>query len=398
MLERHARWVIRRRWWVVAGWIVLFAIGLMLAPRIGDVTSNQVTLPGKESQRGIDLIEENFGNGESSSLQVVYRNPNATVDDASFREPVIAGLKRAAAIVPGTQVIDYYSSGSSDLVGDDGHLTYATLRMPISPEDGKDEVVPVREAVGTPPGFEKTLVGGQAAFDHDTAPIFDEDLKKAEVIAFPLALLILLIVFGTVVSALLPIAVAVVTIVMALGTTYLVGQATTLAVYVTNVITLIGIGIGIDYSLLMVSRFREELRAGRDREAAVVRTMATAGHSVIFSGTTVAIGLAVLVFLNVPFIRSMGIGGMLVPIFAVLAGLTLLPALLYLLGPRVNAWRVPYFGRRVEPQRRAALDGPGQLDHGPRRAGVRRDHRVHGAAGHPVDLPERRAEPARRRS
>jgi putative drug exporter of the RND superfamily len=348
MLERHARWVIRRRWWVVAAWIVLLAIGLMLAPRIGDVTSNQVTLPGKESQRGIDLIEQKFGNGESSSLQVVYRNPNATVDDASYREPVTAGLRRAAAIVPGTQVIDYYSSGSSDLVGDDGHLTYATLRMPISPEDGKDEVVPVREAVGTPPGFEKTLVGGQAAFDHDTAPIFDDDLKKAEVIAFPLALLILLIVFGTVVSALLPIAVAVVTIVMALGTTYLVGQATTLAVYVTNVITLIGIGIGIDYSLLMVSRFREELRAGHDRDAAVVRTVATAGHSVIFSGTTVAIGLAVLVFLNVPFIRSMGIGGMLVPIFAVLAGLTLLPALLYLLGPRVNAWRVPYFGRRVE--------------------------------------------------
>ena len=97
MLERLARWVIRRRWWVVAGWIVLFAIGLMLAPRIGDVTSNQVTLPGKESQHGIDLIEEHFGNGESSSLQVVYRNPNATVDDASFRDPVVAGLKRAAA-------------------------------------------------------------------------------------------------------------------------------------------------------------------------------------------------------------------------------------------------------------------------------------------------------------
>ena len=137
MLERHARRVIRRRWWVVAAWIVPLAIGLMLAPRIGDVTSNQVTLPGKESQRGIDLIEQKFGNGESSSLQVVYRNPNATVDDASYREPVTAGWRRAAAIVPGTQVIDYYSSGSSDLVGDDGHLTYATSRMPISPRTAR---------------------------------------------------------------------------------------------------------------------------------------------------------------------------------------------------------------------------------------------------------------------
>jgi RND superfamily putative drug exporter len=262
------------------------------------------------------------------------------VDDASFREPVVAGLARAAKVVPGTQVVDYYTTGSRDLVGSGGHLTYATLRLPVSPEDGKDYVVPVRNAVGTPSGFEQTLVGGQAAFDHDTTPIFDDDLKKAELFAFPLAILILLLVFGTVVSALLPLMMAVVTIFMALGATYLVGQATTLAVYVTNVIFLVGLGIGIDYALLMVSRFREELRNGNDREMATVRTMATAGHSVIFSGTTVAIGLAVLVFLNVPFIRSMGIGGMLVPIFAVLAGLTLLPALMYLLGERVNSLRV----------------------------------------------------------
>src|SRR4249920_2712452 len=227
MLERHARWVIRRRWWVIAAWVVLLIVGFMLASKIGDVTSNQVTLPGKESQRGIDLIKENFGNGDSTSLQVVYRNPDATVNEPQYRGPVVAGLRRAAAVVPGTQVIDYYSSGSKDLVGDDGHLTYATLRMPISPEDGKDEVVPIRQAIGTPAGFEPTLVGGQAAFDHDTTPIFDDDLKKAEIIAFPLALLILLVVFGTVVSALLPLAMAIVTIVMALGATYLIGQATT---------------------------------------------------------------------------------------------------------------------------------------------------------------------------
>ncbi len=344
MLERHARWVIRRRWWVVAGWIVLLVVGFMLASRIGDVTSSQVTLPGKESQRGLDLIQNKFGNGDSTSLQAVFRNPSATVNDPAYRAAVTAGLTRAAAVVPGTQVVDYFSSGSRDLVGDGGHLTYATLRLPISPEDAKNKVAPIREALGTPTGFEPTLVGGAAALDHDTTPIFNDDLKKAELIAFPLALLILLVVFGTVVSALLPLAMAIVTIVMALGATYLVGQATTLAVYVTNVITLIGIGIGVDYSLLMVSRFREELKAGNDRETAVVRTMVTAGHSVIFSGATVAIGLAVLVFINVPFIRSMGLGGMLVPIFAVAAGLTLLPALLYLLGARVNAWRVPFIG------------------------------------------------------
>ena len=197
MLERHARWVIRRRWWVVAGWIVLLVVGFMLASRIGDVTSSQVTLPGKESQRGIDLIQNKFGNGDSTSLQAVFRNPSATVNDPAYRAAVTAGLTRAAAVVPGTQVVDYFSSGSRDLVGDGGHLTYATLRLPISPEDAKDKVAPIREALGTPTGFEPTLVGGAAALDHDTTPIFNDDLKKAELIAFPLALLILLVVFGT---------------------------------------------------------------------------------------------------------------------------------------------------------------------------------------------------------
>jgi RND superfamily putative drug exporter len=346
MLERHARFIARRRWWVVGVWVVLLVVGIGLAMRVGDVTTNEVTLPGTEGQRGIDLIQEHFteGGGKYTTLQAVFRNPDATVDQAQYRQPVTAALARAQKVVPGTQIVSYYGTGSGDLVGDGRHLTYATIRLPLAPADAKDKVQPIREALGTPPGFEKTLVGGQAAFDHDTTPIFNDDLAKAETIAIPLALIILLIFFGTLVSALVPIMMAAVTIFMALGATYLVGQATTLAVYVTNVITLVGLGIGIDYSLLLVSRFREELAAGRDRQRALERTMATAGHAMIFSGATVAIGLAVLVFLNVPFIRSMGIGGMLVPIFAVFAGLTLLPAVLYMLGNKINA--VPVMPRR----------------------------------------------------
>jgi RND superfamily putative drug exporter len=330
----------RHRWWVVGVWVVLLAVGFALAMRVGDVTSSQVTLPGKESQRGIDLIKNKFGHGDSSTLQPVFRNPSLTVNDAGFRGPVEAALARAAKVVPGTQVVDYWSTGSRSLVGDGGHLTYATLRLPLAQDKAKGKVEAIRHALGTPAGFERTLVGGAPAYDHDLTPITDQDLQRAETIAFPLALIILLFVFGTLVSALLPILTAIVTIVMSLGAVYLVGQATTLSIYVTNVITLIGIGIGVDYSLLIVSRFREELAAGHDRESAVARTMATAGHTVIFSGSTVAIGLAVLVFLNVPFIRSMGIGGMLVPVFAVIAGLTLLPALLMILGERVNRLRV----------------------------------------------------------
>ncbi|MEW6581863.1 MAG: MMPL family transporter [Actinomycetota bacterium] len=339
-LERHGRRMARRRWWVVGAWIALMVVAVGLAARLGEVTTTEVTLPGTEAQRGITLIQDHFADGDYTTVQPVFRRRTLTVDDPAYRREVTAALDRAARVVPGTQVVSYFSSGSRDFVGDGGHLTYATLRLPIEPADAKGKVEPIREALGTPAGFEPTLLGGQAAIDHDTTPIFDEDLKNAELIAFPIALLILLLVFGSAVSALLPIAISVVTILGALGATFLVGQATTLAVYVTNVISLIGIGIGIDYSLLVVSRFREELAAGRDREDALARTVATAGHAVLFSGLTVAIGLATLVLLGVPFMRSMGIGGMLVPLFAVLAGLTLLPALLAILGPRVNAGRV----------------------------------------------------------
>jgi len=340
MLERHARRMARHRWWVVGAWAILVVVGFWLALGIGKVTTSQVTLPGTESSRGLNLIADNFAKGDSTSLQAVFRNPTATVDDPAFKAAVTASLARAAKVVPGTGVVSYYSSGSRNLVGDGGHLTFATLRLPLAPDDAKSKVTPIRQALGTPAGFEKTLVGGQAAADHDLSPITDHDLKKAEFITFPLALAILLVVFASLTSALLPILMALVTIFMSMGAVRLVGELTPLSIYVPNVITLIGIGIGIDYSLLLVMRFKEELRAGHDKDTALTRTVATAGHAAIFSGTTVAIGLAVLVLLNVPFIRSMGIGGMLVPIFAVLAGLTLLPALLAILGERVNSLRI----------------------------------------------------------
>jgi RND superfamily putative drug exporter len=177
----------------------------------------------------------------------------------------------------------------------------------------------------------------------------------AEMIVLPAALLILLIFFGSVVSALLPILMAGVTILFAFAGTYLAGQAMDIADLVGNVITLVGVAIGVDYALLVVSRFREEMRRGADRIDAVGRTMATAGRAVLLSGVTVAIGLAVLVALPVPFMRSMGIGAMLVPVSAVVIALTALPAVLAALGPRVDALRV--YPRRWR-LREAAIWGP----------------------------------------
>jgi len=270
----------------------------------------------------------------------VFRNRTLTVDDPGYRAAVDASLTRAAAVVPGTRVVSYFGTGSRDLVGDHGHLTFATLSVPLDEEATSGRIGAIRAALGTPPGFSPTLVGGDAAVWHDTQDGFNSDLARAETIVLPVALFILLLFFGSLVSALLPLAMAVVTMMFAMAGTFLAGQQIMIAEQVTTVITLVSVALGVDYALLVVSRFREEMRAGADRVDATARTVATAGRAVLLSGITVAIGLAVLVALPVPFMRSMGIGGMLVPLSAVLCAVTILPAVLCALGRRVDSLRV----------------------------------------------------------
>jgi RND superfamily putative drug exporter len=331
----------RLRWVVIPLWIALLVGAVMLGGRLGDVTTSEATLPGTEGQEGLHLIETHFSDGrDASDIQPVFRNPTLTVDDPAYRAAVTESLDRAAALVPGTRVVSYFTTGSRDLVGQDGHMTFATLSLPIDETEAGDMVPRIRAALGTPDGFAPTLVGGDAAVEHDTGPIIEDDLATAEMIVLPVALLVLLLFFGSVVSALIPLLMAAATIMLAFAGTYVAGQGMEIADLVTNVITLVGVAIGVDYALLVVSRFREEMARGADRIEATGRTMATAGRAVLLSGITVAIGLAVLVALPVPFIRSMGVGGMLVPVSAVLTGLTLLPALLCALGPRADALRV----------------------------------------------------------
>lgn len=341
VLERAGRAVGRWRWPVIGLWVLVLAGAVLLAGRAGDVMTGEQDLPGSESARGAALIEQNFGGdgGDSSEIRLVFRDPARSVDDPAFREAAEADIARAAAVVPGTETVSYWSTGDPDLVGEDGHMTYATLRVPLDDTAAGERVPEIREAVAVPGGPE-VLVGGDAALGHDLDPIVEEDLAFAEMIVLPVALFVLLVFFGSLVSALIPVAMAIVTILLSLAGTWIAGQATPIADIVTNVIVLVGVAIGIDYSLLIVSRFRDEIRAGHDRVTAVGRTMATAGRAVLLSGGAVAVGLAVLLALPVPFIRTLGIGGMLVPLSAVLAGLTLLPAVLAVLGRRVDSLRV----------------------------------------------------------
>ena len=335
ILERHGRLMARGRWIVIPLFVALLVGAVMLAGRIGDVTTDEQTLPGSEAARGIELVQTRFSDGrEATDIQPVFRNPSLTVNDPAYWAEVTAALKRGAGVVPGTRVVSYFTTGSRDLVGQDGHMTFATLSVPLPEQQATKHIDAIRDAIGTPDGFSPTLVGGDAAVWHDLEPQLNDDLARAEMIVLPAR------------------AARPADLLrqrreraaagpdgrrhdrLRLRGTYLAGQAMDIADLVTNVITLVGIAIGIDYALLVVSRFREEMRTGRrprgrDRPHDGDRRPRGAA-----SGVTVAIGLAVLVALNVPFIRSMGIGGMLVPVFGRADRLTALPAAAAVLGPR----------------------------------------------------------------
>ena len=154
----------RLRWAVIPLFLLVIAGAVMLSGRVGDVMTSEQSLPGSEGQRGIELIQTRFSDGrEATEIQPVFRNPDLTVEDPAYRSAVSASLERAAQVVPGTRVVSYFSTGSDDMVGQDGHMTFATLTVPLEEEQAMDRLDDIRAALGTPEGFSETLVGGDAA-------------------------------------------------------------------------------------------------------------------------------------------------------------------------------------------------------------------------------------------
>src|SRR5207249_4455781 len=227
-----------------------------------------------------------------------------------------------------------------------GGVVYGSILTRLNLAEAKGYTDDILKRLRAPPGVE-AYVSGQPAIQHDLDPIFGKDLRKGEAIALPIALLVLLAVFGLSLAATIPFLFAAATITGTLGIVFVFAHYMTMATYVTNLVQLIGLGIAIDYSLLIVYRFREELEKGGSKDDAIERTMATAGRAVIFSGSTVAIGLALLLFMPSPFMRSMGIGGFLIPLVSILAAATLQPALLSVWGRKgVKRAAVAEFVRR----------------------------------------------------
>ncbi|HKG20073.1 MAG TPA: MMPL family transporter, partial [Candidatus Limnocylindrales bacterium] len=316
--------MIRFRWAVVAVWLVVLLAGGFASTKLSDLLANTFTVPGTDSERVRTVLADDFGDRSDGSFTVVFRVPDA--GDAEFRRRLEAKVVRASRVVPTAHATGLRPAGQ--------HVIYGDVASRLKLSDAKGYTDDLLRAIGRPPGTEQSYVTGAAAIQAGLDPIFDDDLKKGESIALPIALLVLLAVFGLSGAVTIPFLFAGSTIMGTLGIVYLAAHEMTMATYVTNLVQLIGLGIAIDYSLLIVYRFREEVERGGSVDDAVVRTMKTAGRAVIFSGATVAIGLALLLAMPIPFMRSMGVGGFLIPLVSIAAAATLQPALLSLYGRR----------------------------------------------------------------
>jgi RND superfamily putative drug exporter len=316
--------MLRNRWLVVAIWLVVLLAGGYANGKLSALLSNTFTMPGTDSERARTILRDHYGDRSDGAFTIVFQVPDSA--DPALQSRLQGAVERAAKVVP---------TGTARPVSAGGpHLLYGDIVSTLSIADAKNYTDDVLRAL--PRGHGVTpFVTGQAAIQHDLDPIFNEDLRKGELlIAIPIALLILLLVFGLSWSVTIPLIFAACTIMGTLGAVYVFAHSITMATYVTNLVQLIGLGIAIDYSLLIVYRFREELHSHESKDDAIVRTMATAGRAVLFSGATVAIGLALLLFMPSPFMRSMGIGGFLIPLVSIAAAMTLQPALLSLYGRR----------------------------------------------------------------
>src|SRR5829696_3579790 len=294
---------------------------------LGGLLSNRFSVPGAESERGLELLKERMGDRSDGAFTLVATG----VDGADDRAAVQAAAGRAARTVP---------RGKAGPVLDAGRgVVYGQISTPLENQDAAKLTPKLRSAIGRVEGV-RTYLSGYPAINHDTEDIFSEDLARGESIAIPIALLVMVFMFGTLGGILVPVAFAAMTIPVALGFVWIFAHVMDMAIYVTNIVALIGLAIAVDYSMLVVFRFREELAHTDDTHEALRTTMATAGRATLFSGATVAIGLALLVLMPLPFMRSMGVGGLLVPLVSIAASATFLPALLSLLGRKVNRFRV----------------------------------------------------------
>ncbi|MDX6637973.1 MAG: putative drug exporter of the superfamily [Solirubrobacterales bacterium] len=337
-MERLAHLVIRRRRRIFLAWIGLTIFGMIGAGQVSNRWAQDFSIPGYSAYETNQKALKTFGTGEQMPLVLAFHSAGDITKQPGIAKAVAAAVKEN----PGSRASSYFSTGSDAYVSADGHTTFAEVYPAGQQNFNFKSTTPQTLAAtraATPAGVDAHVTG--------TLPLVEAEggangpsLGVEIAIGGGGALLILLFVFGTLPAVVMPLVIAACSILTTFGLVWLLTYITDVSIIVQFLIALIGLGVAIDYALLMIFRFREELAGGADVDAAITKTMQRAGRSVVVSGSTVAIGLLSMLVIPLPFIRAIGIGGMLIPAVSVLASITLLPALLSKLGTRINSVRL----------------------------------------------------------
>ncbi|MGC4940923.1 MMPL family transporter [Kribbella sp. DT2] len=347
MFETLGRFTYRRRRLVLALTSVFVLAALVWGTGVfGSLANGGFEAPNTEAARAVKTIEQTVGR-TGTDVIVLYRGSELTVADPAYRQSVekhLNGLPREDVVSSAT----YWSTDSPAFVATDRRTTYAVLTLAgADPEQRLESFHKIADAVRTAPAGLDVQVGGETAVFDEVNTQTEHDILQAETISLPIVLVLLVVVFGGLVAASLPLFVGGLSILGAFVVLRGLSLVTDVSVFSINIVTMIGFGLAIDYALFVVTRFREQLAAGDDVEAALVRTMSTAGRTVAFSGITVGVAISSLVLFPVMFLRSMAYGGAAAVAVAMVAALTALPALLGVLGHRVNKLRLPVFRRHT---------------------------------------------------
>ncbi len=350
MFERWGRFVYRNRWATLVGSGVVLAMSIVGLAMGGTLTSGGPLTSNLESARAGNLVTSELGAAKfTSSFNLIFRSDKLSVSDSAYQSALtdaIAPLQGDDRILSLTTPYNAPSPRVAQaFTSKDGHEALVVVELKSSGHKSWSDYGALKKEIHS---STLTVTGtGFVPINQAFNTTLETDLQRAEYVSLPVTLILLIIIFAGIVAAGLPLGVGLLTIVGGIGGTFFLNRFTDVSQYAINIVTLIGLGVSIDYSLFIVNRFRDELDRGASREDAIATTIATAGRAITFSGLTVAVGLSAMLFFQGTFMASMGAAGAIVVAVAVFYGLTFLPALLAVLGPNVNRWRL----RSVFPRR-----------------------------------------------
>jgi uncharacterized membrane protein YdfJ with MMPL/SSD domain len=367
-----AMWSARYRRAVVAAWVLIVVVGLGACTVVPANTDIEIEAPG-EAGKAFDLFQERFGVKEAEAQEfVVFSHPSLTVDDPEYEQTVkglMAHLRalrvQETEVVGGTRVVSstrivagttsHYDIGTpreqSPFVAQNetgGDVTFALVGLEGGLEDAVDNIDPVLDAVAkaqeTSDGFE-ILIGGDASLSKQVSEVVEEDFARASFLEYPIMIVILILAFGTLVAALVPVALAFAAIVTASGILALVSQSFALSEIYTHMVLLMGLATGIDYSLFVITRFRRERAVGVSKEEAIRTASGTSGKAVVFAGATVVLAIGGMFLVDNAIFVSLALAAIVVVALAVVISVTLLPALIAMLGDNIDRLSIPFLGR-----------------------------------------------------